>query len=879
MLRLRCIKITRPLLSAIPTPISVTTIHHHHHQNTFLLLFFSTSTTAYSSPPSTTAAAELLHAKDVALSFREWFKSASDPLFDRVFEILSAENDDEQLSIQLFRLNLRLNESLVLDVLSYRKDVLPCLKFFDWAGRQPGFYHTRATFHAIFKILSKAKLMSLMVEFLENYTKHRSAYRDGFYNTLVMGYAVSGKLEVALQLFGKMRFGGIDLDGFVYHVLLNALVEEGYFDVVDMIARQIRMRGFECKVTHSILVKNLCKQSELDKAEAYVRGLVENGVVLSGHVLGVLVGAFCRNGQADKAGKLVEEFGQLGGVPMEHAYGEWIRNLVKLGKVGGALEFLQGRKGYIPEVFRYNTLISRLLRENRLEEVCDLLMEMKDHKICPDEMTMNSVLCFFCKVGMVEVALELYNSRVEFGLTPSGMAYNFLINTLCGDGSVDEAYRVFRNLIKQRSFPGRRTFSILVDALCREGKLDKMMELVLVALERNFLPEDSVFDKFISGLCRTGRVEDGYLIHGELNRLNKVTSKGAYLNLVEGFNKSGRGDISARLLIEMQEKGHSVNRKVFRSVIQCLCDLEDPEKQFFRLLEMHLSRLRPGCEIYNFFIDGAGHAKRPELAREIYVMMQRRGMGPNLSSHLLMLQSYLKSDRIFDALNFFDDVSRRTVARKWVNAMVIGLCRANKPDIALDIFRDMRENQIRPSLQSYEELVKSFCEHKRFDPVVNLLGDFMKEGIPTSSFLGNTLLWNSLKSRELYDALVRSRDLHDKGSRSWMLGRLIGVFPDYLRRDPEIEELEEVIEQCFPLDLYTYNMLLRKVSISDVDKACKLFNRLCQKGHKPNAWTYNILVNGLHKHGRTAEARRCAEEMVREGFEPFSERIIHLTAY
>ena len=31
-------------------------------------------------------------------------------------------------------------------------------------------------------------------------------HRVSFYDTLVMGYAAAGKLEIALQLFAKMRF-------------------------------------------------------------------------------------------------------------------------------------------------------------------------------------------------------------------------------------------------------------------------------------------------------------------------------------------------------------------------------------------------------------------------------------------------------------------------------------------------------------------------------------------------------------------------------------------------------------------------------------------------------------------------------------------------
>ncbi|PQQ18326.1 pentatricopeptide repeat-containing protein [Prunus yedoensis var. nudiflora] len=498
---------------------------------------------------STTSTACLIQAKDVVLSFKEWFKSRNDELIDRIFQILKTTGDDNTVldldnsngvsfhyhhrssaDLALAQLNLRLSETFVLEVLRYGSsghDVLSCLKFFDWVGRQHGFNHTRATFNAIFKILSRAKLMSLMLDFLSTYRKQRYAHCVRFHDTLVMGYAVAGKPDIALQLFGKMRFQGLDLDVFAYHVLLNALVEENCFDAVQVIAKQISLRGFENEITHSIMLKWYCKQNLLDDAEKYLRKMLSDGRAVNGHAVSVLVDALCKNNKFEQAGKLVEEFQGAGVELMESAYGVWIRDLVHAG---------------------------RLLREDRLEEVCDLLMEMKDGQICPDKVTMNAALCFFCKAGMVDIALELYNSKSEFGFSPSSMAYNYLINTFCGDGSVDEAYRVLKNSMEQ-------------DALCREGKLDKMKELVIFALERNFMPSGSTYDKFITTLCRTKRVEDGYLIHGELNRINKVARKSTYFNLIHGFNQSSRGDIAARLLIEMQEKGHSPTRNLAAVVL------------------------------------------------------------------------------------------------------------------------------------------------------------------------------------------------------------------------------------------------------------------------------------------------------------------------
>ncbi|XP_022743013.1 pentatricopeptide repeat-containing protein At1g71210, mitochondrial [Durio zibethinus] len=823
-------------------------------------------------------------AKDVVSSFKNWFKASNTALLDRIFSVLNSQDqaasDDASTrhaaDLALSHLNLRLSEAFVLEVLSYgrssSKDVLSCLKFFDWAGRQPGFHHTQATFYAIFKILSKAKLMSLMLEFLRDFMAHSYIQKVRFHDTLVMGYALAGKPGMALQLFGRMRFQGLDLDAFAYHVFLNALVEESCFDAVDMIAKQISLRGLENDITHSILVKYWCKQNNLDEAEAYLRRLVESRKHFVGHAVSIIVDALCKRKRFKHAATLLYEFTELN-VPTEHAYGIWLQNHVQQGRLNEALQLVDSKKlldGNVPRLFRYNILVLRLLRENRLKDVCDLLIEMEKDGILPDKVAMNAILCFFCKAGMADVAIELYNSRSEFGLSLNSVAYNFLINLLCWNGDIQEAYHVLRNSIDEGYFPGQKTFTILADALCREGKLDKIKELLVFALERKLRPSYSVCDMFIAALCKANRVEDGYLIHGELSRMTKITSWNTYFHLIHGFSKSNRGDIAATLLLEMQEKGHRPTKRIFRTVICCLCGTQSPENQFFKFLEMQLSHFKPSSHIFHFFIDGAGHAKKPELAREVYEIMQRSGIEPNQRSNSLVLYSYLKNDRISDAINFFGDVrQRRSIGRNFYSSMIIGLCKANKADYALNFMREMRDNNLFPSTACYEYLIQLLCWKKSYGLVVELVNDLEKTRGKVTSFIGNILLLNSFKSKKLYEAWIQLIKVQDETTSDIsLLGQLIGMFSGCVEVNQDIESLVEMIEQCFPLDIYTYNVLLTKLSVSNVGHGFEMYDWICQKGYVPNQWTYEIIIRALLRKGRRAEAHGWVEEMFRKGFDP-----------
>ncbi|CAA0810954.1 Pentatricopeptide repeat-containing protein [Striga hermonthica] len=721
MLTIRCARQTRAFLRP-PAAASATA---NANNTTAAATFFYSSLTHSSYPfspshslspssPNSTApdgSQPEVHPNEIVSYFREWFMSRKKPHFDTVFEILRTQEGSAADSA-LSRLNLRLSEILILDVLDYgKKDVLSCLKFFDWAGRQPGFHHTRTTFDAIFRIISKAKMMNLMLEFLQNYMKQKYVHKIRHYNILVMGYAVAGKPETALQVYGEMRFLGVDLDELAYHILLNSFIDHGYFDAVETVAREIRLRGFQNEITHSIMMKSFCKRNELERGEEYLRALArDNAEQLSDTSVGIFVDALCKNNQFKRAELLVLDLQKMGIISLNHAYGVWIKDLVKAGKLDSALEVLKDKQaiqGFVPDIFSYNMLICRLLRENGISELYDMLVEMRDQEILPDDVTMNAIVCFLCKVGRTDIAMDLYNSRVEFGLSVNYMAYNYLTNTLLGDASVDEACRVLRNSMEQGYILGQKTFSRITDALCRAGRLDKMKELVRFMFDHNIMPNNATYDKFISDFCRAGRVEEGYVVHGLINSLNKQSRRSSYIDLISGFSKSGRGSIAATLLIEMQEKGYLPSRKLVREVICCICKEDNSNNQFFALLEMHFARnLLPAYDVYKFFIDGAGHAGRPELARQVYEMMRRSGIKSDIKSSILVLQSYLKSRRIAEALNFFRELSTRWHKRRLWNTMVIGLSKADKPEHASKLLDDMKAKKLIPSVDCYEGLIK-----------------------------------------------------------------------------------------------------------------------------------------------------------------------------
>ncbi|MQL88210.1 hypothetical protein Taro_020766 [Colocasia esculenta] len=852
-------------------------------------------------------------AAHVSSSFKEWFRTCRPyTIFDNIFDVLASRSgaDDAALDRALSALNLRLDEALVIQVLHHspspssaaaaaaardpRGDLggdgflLLRLRFFDWAGRQRGFRHTRATYHAIFRLLSRARLMSVVVDWLEAFaeTRRRSAVKFHrrsvrFHETLVVGYAVAGRPEIALQVFGQMRFQGLDLDAFSYHVLLNSLIEESAFDVAETIFSQISARGLDNPFTSYIRMKSLCKQNRLDEAAAFLREFVEEGSEndeTKSSITGLLIDAFCKQRRFEEASRLVEEFGTA------RAYAVWMRDLLDAGGTNKVLTFLYSKKeseDYRPDVFFYNKLICQLLKENRLEEVYEILVEMREKGIAPDKVTMNFALCFFCKAGMVDVALMLYKSRLEFGLSLNNLAYNHLINALCTKEDVGEVYKILEDSLKHGYFPGQQTFRILTALLCQKGKLDMMGKLLDMALQLNPTPMTAACSKYIAALCNANRPEEGYLVLQKVTGTNHLQNGYMYTSLIRGYILLRRSDMVCKLFMEMQDSGHTPSRSLYREIICCLCNMGDYD-QVLNLLETQLAQQGTNARAcYNHFIYAAGHAKKHELAIEVLQRMRRAGIEPNMATNLLMLECYLKSQRISDALNFFYELCQvREPSNRLYNILIIGLCKAQKLDQALLFWREIRGKGLIPSLHCYEELVHAFCSAKDYYNLVKTLKDFEETGRQVSTFICNLLLLHSLKNPELsqtWDMVgipiekISVTDESGEGTHSnhLILGQLVSAFSGRIRIREGLDCLEEVVEKYIPVDCFTYNVLLRALTMAGrMDYARQMFDRMCKKGHQPNRHTYDIVLHGFCKQGMKEEAAAWKNEMITNGFYP-----------
>ena len=74
----------------------------------------------------------------------------------------------------------------------------------------------------------------------------------------------------------------------------------------------------------------------------------------------------------------------------------------------------------------YNCLISAMCKDQKIEEVMEIVEKMKRDGCKPDTFNFNSLIYVLCKAGKMDEAFQLYENFLLEGVTANSVTYNTL---------------------------------------------------------------------------------------------------------------------------------------------------------------------------------------------------------------------------------------------------------------------------------------------------------------------------------------------------------------------------------------------------------------------------------------------------------------------
>ncbi|KAL6565310.1 hypothetical protein OROGR_002261 [Orobanche gracilis] len=167
------------------------------------------------------------------------------------------------------------------------------------------------------------------------------------------------------------------------------------------------------------------------------------------------------------------------------------------------------KRGCVPNVFTFNTLLKGLFRGNRINEAQELFRKMVREGLCElSVVTYGTVIDGLCKAGNTAMAIELLRVMEKGSCKPNARIYSMIIDGLCKDGMIDSAFKLFDEMSEKEITPDVVTYTALVCGLCNLGRWKEVKMLMKEMISYKIYPNVFTFNSLIDGLCKEGLMDE-----------------------------------------------------------------------------------------------------------------------------------------------------------------------------------------------------------------------------------------------------------------------------------------------------------------------------------------------------------------------------------
>ncbi|GFQ07969.1 pentatricopeptide repeat-containing protein at1g62680 mitochondrial, partial [Phtheirospermum japonicum] len=280
---------------------------------------------------------------------------------------------------------------------------------------------------------------------------------------------------------------------------------KGLNDALHLYENMSRMRPLPSVIQFTQLLSRVVNLKEYSAAIYLFKDICNLGVPVNEYTMNVAINCYCLSDRADYG------FSILG----------WFF-----------------KRGCVPNVITFNTLLKGLFRESKINEAQELPRVMEKGRGCkPSTHIYNMVIDSLCKDKMIDSALKLFDEMSEKDITPNIVTYNALICGLCNFSRWwDAKINVFDSMASMNIAPDVRSYSILINGYCKKKKIDEAMHMFREMPRKGLLKSNIVtYNTVLQGLFRGGRCSEALEIFEELQAVGFKPDFYTYCNMLDGL--------------------------------------------------------------------------------------------------------------------------------------------------------------------------------------------------------------------------------------------------------------------------------------------------------------------------------------------------------
>ncbi|CAI8600891.1 unnamed protein product [Vicia faba] len=336
------------------------------------------------------------------------------------------------------------------------------VRFFVWAGFQPGYRHSGYMYRKACNLLGidkdKNKNSQVICDLIKSYESEGCVVNVNMFREVLKLCKEAELVDLALWVLRRMENFGLQPDTVMYNVVIRLLCKKGNVEMAEKLMEEMSLNDL-CPnlITYMMMIEGLCNAGRLEEAYSMLEVMRVHGCSPNSVVFSAILDGLCRCGSMERALELLDE------------------------------------------------------------------ME-KGEDCCPNVVTYTSLIQGFCKRRQWTEALNVLDRMRAFGCLANHVTVFTLIESLCTEGCVEEAYKLVDKFVVEHCVSRGDCYSSLVIALIRIKKFEEAKKLFKEMLAGEIRPDTLASSLLLKEFCLKDRVLDGFYLLDTIENMGFLSS-------------------------------------------------------------------------------------------------------------------------------------------------------------------------------------------------------------------------------------------------------------------------------------------------------------------------------------------------------------------
>lgn len=446
------------------------------------------------------------------------------------------------------------------------------------------------------------------------------------------------------------------------------------------------------------------------------------------------------------------------------------------------------------DISHYNHLLFEYSRNGLNQEALKVYTVINRSGVSVDGSSLSCILKVSASLSNDTLGKQIHCQCLKNGFFDDVSVGTSLVDMYVKNEKLDDGKRVFDEIREKNVV----TWTSLLTGYSQKGMIRKVIEVFSMMGFEGVRPNPFTFAAVLGALADAVEVEAGAQVHSMVIKNGLDTTRVVGNSLVSLYSKSGM-TTEALYIFDRTECRDSVswNGMIAGLIINGL-EL-DALELFYR---MQHAGIKFTETTFATVFKLCAKLKELGFARQIHCQVIKSGFGCFNNITTALMVCYMKGCVMDDALKMFSIIDTVQSVVSWT-AMIGGYLQNHKTVEAIDMFLQMRREDVRPNHYTYSTILAALPTTTLFQVHTEII----KTNYENSPSVGTALLDAYIKMGKTKDAAKVFKKIEDKDVIAWSA------------------------------------MLVGYAQEEDIEGAVELFGQLAMEGVKPNHFTFSSILN------------------------------------